>query len=110
MAKVKDLGDGRYSFYCPGCRHLHVYPTIGTEPIWSFNGDLNNPTFKPSLLNRWGKYADPNWTLDTPENTAKFSGICHLYVTDGTIQFLTDCTHDHAGRTVTMADVETSPQ
>lgn len=108
--KVKDEGDGMYSFYCPGCGHNHVFYT-GLQYIntsrWHFNGDLNKPTFSPSLLNRWGKQADPNWQEPggaAPDN--QWSGRCHLLVQDGVINYCGDCTHDYNGKqAVEMKDI-----
>lgn len=94
-------GHCEYHFYCPGCKEMHSYITRWSEerkerskngaPTWSFNGDLENPSFTPSLLYRW-------------EYPGK-RGVCHLYVTNGKIQFLGDCTHALAGQTVEMKDV-----
>lgn len=58
--------------------------------MWSFNGDVNNPTFSPSLL----------VFKDLPEQR------CHSFVTDGKIQFLSDCFHDLAGQTVELPEYE----
>lgn len=112
MAKVKEDSHGKYEtwvFYCPGCGYTHAYYTKNPDgrPVWNFNGDVNNPTFTPSLLNRWGKHADPNW--QEPEGVQpsnKWSGTCHLYVTNGQIQYLLDCTHNLAGQTVPMQEIE----
>lgn len=99
MSKVKDCGRGMYSFYCPGCDHDHVYFTIQEEtdsPIWNFNGDVNNPSFTPSLLNRWGKDVNPDWEEPTeapPDKPGSWSGRCHLYVTNGVIDYCGDCSH-----------------
>lgn len=57
-------------------------------PVWQFNGDVKAPTFTPSVRVR---SADENG--DT---------CCHFYVKDGQIQYLSDCTHDLAGKTVPM--------
>ena len=73
-----------YLFYCPGCEGSHPY----SAPRWTFNGSLEMPTFSPSLL--VGK--------DIPEKR------CHLYITDGKIQFLGDCHHALANQTVEMTD------
>lgn len=108
MAKVKDLGNGNYSFFCPGCGHDHVYNTQNPgRPNWSFNGDLNSPTFTPSLLNTWGKEADPNWEVpDEPGPGIGWSGRCHLFVTNGRIDYCGDCTHPYNGRQgVEMKDI-----
>ena len=60
---------------------------------WSWNGDVDKPTLKPSILTK-----------------ASFEGrpekICHSFVNDGCIQFLPDCTHEFAGQTVPLLDVE----
>lgn len=95
MPKVKDEGDGMYSFYCPGCRHDHVYfvnsPHWEKSKGWTFNGDFNNPTFSPSLLNRKGK---------------GLSERCHLYVQNGVINYANDSTHDYSGKkNVEMKDI-----
>lgn len=116
MAKVKDEGDGMYSFYCPGCEHNHVYYVNspnwkGGGGGWTFNGDMNNPTFSPSLLNRWGKQADPNWQEPTDDAgnplPGNWSGRCHLFVQNGVINYCGDCTHSYNGKAgVAMKDMD----
>ena len=93
--RVKDgEGDERYVFLCPGCGYGHVYyvkhgknsnPNL---PTWTFNGDMERPSFTPSLLN----YGD---------------GVmrCHLYVTDGMIYFCSDCEHELSGKIVPMQEI-----
>lgn len=111
MAKVEYYDDYRgqgiegYRFFCPGCGHHHMYYTKNPNgrPVWAFNGDVNSPTFTPSLLNQWGTHADPNW--QPPDNKPGWSGTCHLYVTNGQIEYLRDCTHHLAGKTVPMEDI-----
>lgn len=106
MAKVRDEGEGRYLFYCPGCDHLHVFfvnsPHWHKDSAgWSFNGDLNNPTFNPSLLNTTGTYADPNWKgPDNEKDYTKppYSTRCHLFVQNGVINYCGDCTHEYNGK------------
>jgi hypothetical protein len=96
-------GPGTWCFQCEGCGHMHCYYTVeaGRPIAWQFNGSLEFPTFTPSLLNRWGKYADPNWVepTDVGPDTSGWSGICHIFVTNGQVQFLGDCTHKLAGVT-----------
>jgi len=80
-----------YVFHCPGCEHGHIYYTSG--PVtWFFNGDLERPTFTPSLLNTCENHPDPKQRR------------CHLHVTNGEIVFCTDCSHAYAGKTVPMPD------
>jgi hypothetical protein len=80
-----------YMFFCPGCRRAHFFRT--NDPRrgrnWTFNGNVEEPTFSPSLLTQF------------PGGTR-----CRLYLTRGKIQFLSDCTHPMAGRTVDMVDFE----
>lgn len=97
MAKVVLIGndvEGRYLFDCPGCGNSHAVNTIiphTNGARWNFNGDVDKPTFTPSILikTEWG-------------DGRKF--ICHSYVTDGNIQFLGDCTHKLAGQTIELPE------
>lgn len=89
IPKVKRLvgPDGAQSgwtFDCPGCEQKHV---IGMG--WQFNGDVNAPTFSPSILvDGFGADSKPI--------------RCHSFITNGDIQFCTDCNHDLAGKTVSL--------
>lgn len=78
----------RYSFDCPGCGYGHAFRTEGPSPRWSFNGDVNCPTFEPSLL-----YI-ANGSIKR----------CHSFVREGMIQFLDDCDHELKGKTVALKD------
>jgi hypothetical protein len=90
--KVKVL-----AFHCPGCGHDHAF-TVGPQndsegvprPRWDWNGSYELPTFTPSLL----------CNKDAPTNR------CHLFVTDGRIQFQQDCWHTLKGQTVDLPDWE----
>lgn len=77
-------------FHCPGCGHAHAYYV----PRWTWNGSMDKPSFTPSLMNSI-EYGDQ-----------REKRLCHLYVTDGKIQYLTDCTHNLKGTTVEMEDVK----
>jgi Family of unknown function (DUF6527) len=78
-----------YSFYCPGCDFRHVF-----WMTWEFNGNFENPTFNPSLLNEAPNHPDPKQRR------------CHLNITNGDLIFHPDCSHDFAGRTIKLAFVE----
>jgi hypothetical protein len=111
--KLRILNDGSLAFYCPGCKEYHaVHVDRQEHPVWSFNGDYEKPTFTPSILVKSGHYAshaksDDCWCnfkerfLDEGEPPFK-CGICHTFVTDGKIQYLSDCTHELAGQTIEM--------
>lgn len=107
MTIVATQAESMVFFRCPGCDDSHrvfVHPTEG----WTWNGDLESPTFSPSILVR-ANYGDPPVT---PENLEQWrrepweqrtvERVCHSFVTDGRIQFLTDCTHALAGQTVEL--------
>lgn len=86
MAKVfadKHETVTNYVFFCPGCECSHLF-----DKRWTFNGDLDKPTFSPSLL------CNPD---HEPSR-------CHSFVRDGKIEFLTDCFHKLAGQTVEIPD------
>ena len=93
MPKLKPMArDGAvvgYAFWCQGCNEPHTYYVVNwrNNPVWTFNGNLEKPTFTPSLLYRY-----------PPEKT------CHLFLTDGNIQYLGDCSHELKGRTVPLQD------
>lgn len=85
-----------YMFECPSkcCdgHIVHVRPyrnEVGSS--WDFNHNMEFPTFTPSLLTKYNR-SDGE------------SRICHLFITNGQIQFLADCTHELAGQTVDMID------
>ena len=109
MAKLKesDIVVGTYYFKCPGCKASHYIPTKNREhPNWGFNGNLDAPTFTPSILVTSGKYVK-----DQGEESRKYyeeknyGGVCHSFVSNGFIQFLTDCTHELKGQTVELPEM-----
>ena len=77
-----------YWFWCPGCDEAHMY-VVGNKngTSWTFNDDLEKPTFAPSLL--------------YPSKPVK----CHLHVRAGKIEYCGDCQHDLKGKTVDLPDL-----
>ncbi|TGV39244.1 ammonia monooxygenase, partial [bacterium M00.F.Ca.ET.168.01.1.1] len=67
-------------------------------------GDYDRPTFQPSVL----VTGVQKLTEDEYERVMAGEKIeprplrCHSFVTDGQIQFLSDCTHALAGQTVAL--------
>lgn len=101
-----------YSIDCPGCNDSHTIITnpvyaaeVPAGPCWTFNGNVDLPTFRASLLVRTGTYADPNYEPDAELEKEWPSTLCHSFITDGNIQFLTDCTHHLAGQTVELPEL-----
>jgi hypothetical protein len=86
-----------YTFFdCPGCGQNHGIWVHDRNPvtkaIWIFNGDLNRPTFAPSIRVKGEKNGVPY--------------MCHFFVRDGFIEFCSDCTHALAGKIVELPDIE----
>lgn len=100
-------GKGGWLFYCPGCGGSHA-----PADTWSFNGDLEKPTFSPSILVKWFKCDNPDDLFGTDGKVkigqdGRVAGkdiVCHSFITDGKINFLSDCTHHLAGKIVDLPD------
>jgi hypothetical protein len=94
------------AFWCPGCEHAHSI-TVASPDGWVWNGDLERPSFTPSVLVQEHKTLIDS-TLEGPALTAPenitLTPRCHSYVTDGRIQFLDDSTHPLAGQTVDLPE------
>ena len=68
---------------------FYTNPKI-TPVTWDFNGDMERPTFTPSMLiHPGGIYVRE-----------------HFFIRDGKIEYLADCDHAMAGMTVDMVDVD----
>jgi hypothetical protein len=95
MSKAHRATDNQILFFCPGCQHAHC---ISYAPgRWTFNGDFERPTFNPSVL------VDGHYTGD---DLVHQHIRCHSFVKDGNIQFLSDCDHTLAGKTVPLPDMD----
>jgi hypothetical protein len=92
-----------WMIFCPACKSGHMF-----DERWTFNGDVHKPTFRASMMVRSTRHEPPI----TAENFAEWKRapwpqhdvktVCHSYVTDGQIQYLGDCTHELAGKTVPL--------
>jgi hypothetical protein len=95
-------GDGSFyghAIFCPACQMAHVI-----DHRWEFNGDMERPTFSPSLL-RTGTMPLTDAEADMVLRGEKFEPkplICHSYIRDGKIQFLSDCSHEMKNMTVDL--------
>lgn len=96
-------------FWCPGCVTHHSFRTkaykgetravgAGPVPIWTFDGNMESPTFSPSLL----------YTGIVSPKTGKELGRCHLFLRAGVIEFLGDCSHELAGKRVPLGEAPRS--
>ena len=84
-----------YAAKCPACAamphggSIHIFSlkmATGT-PGWAFNGNMERPTFSPSMLAR---------SRDGEGN----DHVCHSFLRDGRWEYLSDCGHAMAGQTV----------
>ena len=107
IIRLNGFGYEGWVFYCPGCDHIHHYITKYTgepvdskelpeshRPLWVWNGDKVKPTFRESLL-----YPE----IYQNNGNGNKIGRCHLFVTDGVIQFCSDSTHALAGKNVPLS-------
>jgi hypothetical protein len=78
-------------WWCPGCKMPHSVPVNGPRG-WTWDGNLERPTLSPSVLIRMPSGAPPK------------QRICHSFVRDGRMDFLSDCTHKLAGQTVELEE------
>lgn len=95
--KVQFASDGRLIYDCPGCKCSHGVVTkfkpYGHVSAWFWNESYDKPTINPSVLVKW------DFDGNIPNK------ICHHYVENGQLKFLSDCTHELAGQTVDMIDL-----
>ncbi|CAG2155212.1 hypothetical protein LMG19282_04856 [Cupriavidus campinensis] len=115
LSKVlREAAPGHLTFWCPGCKDSHsIRYGDGSGPRWGWNGNAERPTFTPSVLVRSGHYVPGHengscwctYYAEHPDEPGDFAcAICHTFVTEGNIQFLGDCTHEFAGKTVPMVE------
>jgi hypothetical protein len=75
-----------YTHWCPGCKQMHL---INIEKpnrlgaIWSFDGNLESPTFNPSV---------------------NHVGSCHYFIRSGQIAYCSDSKHEFSGQTIPLPD------
>lgn len=115
---LRDAEGGRLHFWCPGCDEVHGVRVAPAPQPWAWNGDAHRPTFSPSILVRYYRATPEGEAMmkrgdPLPPGMDRCPGkdeVCHSFVRDGQIQFLSDCTHKLAGQTVPLpawADEET---
>ena len=92
MAKIAfSVHYGEPAFFCPGCNRQHIVHVSKPNEwaaIWTWNKSLDKPTFTPSLH----------------VNSSDPESCCHSFVRNGFIQFLPDCHHELAGKTVEIPE------
>lgn len=82
---------------------------------WTWNGDIEKPTLKPSVLTSAGHFAPGfkpeehscwcTYNKARPDQAPAFTCYrCHVWVNDGNVQFLDDTTHELRNQTVPLLD------
>lgn len=100
-AKLRRTTNG-WAHWCSACEEMHVYQVgVKDRPNWTFDGNLDAPSFSPSMLIRWGRKV-PGYE-NHPDMDA--GGVCHYFLTAGRIAFCGDSTHSLAGKTIDLPDL-----
>lgn len=108
MSKLVELDrkywpNGGYGRWCEGCGNGHeinVDSPNSSGAKWTFDGNFARPTFAPSI----------NMKVNTPDMGGHYqpdikSTVCHYFIRSGQIQYLPDCTHALAGKTIELPDI-----
>lgn len=103
-------GEAGLHYWCEGCRGIHGVKVVGPGS-WGFNNDYLKPTFTPSVLTTGIAYeigADGERDISRPirlESGAPKKLVCHTFITDGVVHFLSDCGHEFAGQARPMVEL-----
>lgn len=90
---------GWYKINCPACRFEHLIAVdtpFSNGAQWTFNRNLEKPTFDPSINIKYGPSEDGVIPMR----------VCHFFVKEGKIEYYSDCTHSEAGKTLDLPDVD----
>lgn len=94
MAKIKlvecknskgEIWETQWHYKCLGCGKVHAL----SPNVHTFNEDFDKPTFMPSVLHNFNP-----------------SAICHAWIKDGFIQYLSDCDHSLRGQTIELPEYD----
>ncbi len=107
---------GHLAYWCPGCEALHILPIRGevnADHTWNVSTDKEIPTFDPSIDVKIGHYTGrllqpPHCDTCNDAINGRYKSEClhcHSWVRNGRIEFLNDCTHDLANKTVDLPDL-----
>lgn len=98
MAKIKEVRhiyEGKewhhrqFEYMCAGCGYTHVFGLRSEGGHHDFDMNLSSPTISPSLLQNFGGE----------------SKLCHSFIRNGMIQYLNDCQHHLAGKTIELPEI-----
>jgi thiol-disulfide isomerase/thioredoxin len=93
-----------FAHWCPGCEEMHVI-----FDRWQFNGDVNRPTFTPSVKITGLKAVvkDGKWTGEYVRGAdgKPLPYCCHYFLTAGQLHFCPDSLHALFGKTVPLPEL-----
>lgn len=92
----EDNTNGNYMHYCPGCKQLHMINTLvrnNNGAIWSFDGDVNNPTFSPSIH------------IHSTDAKGNRHTSCHYFIKSGYMHYCNDSRHELSGQIVELPNI-----
>ena len=94
---LKEVGeDNLVSFICPACDLIHTIrrgPGTDNPPTWIIDGDPSKPTIRPSVMVQYIKADGEDYGKHV---------VCHSMITDGVIQYFSDCNHQMKGERTAM--------
>jgi len=88
--ELRGITESRFMVWCPGCKCGHTIPT----PRWTFDGNLEKPTFAPSVR-----------LYVTDPETKKDTTVCHFNVTSGQLILHGDSGHQMKGQTLELQEI-----
>lgn len=110
-SKMRRVENG-FVWWCPACNETHWLPNG-----WTFNGDFERPTFRPSfkhgpsiqiVIDEHGEWVGRWYARDKTgalvERIKLEAGdtpvmwCCHYFITSGFVKYEGDCTHDLKGK------------
>jgi hypothetical protein len=101
----------RLLYWCQGCEDTHqVRVRPAGSPSWDWDGNVEAPTFSPSVLSTSGHYVpgfregQGCWCAATDGDDWPKCVRCHTFIRGGMVEFLSDCTHALAGQTLPLPD------
>jgi len=109
--QTSEIKNGELIWHCPGCDESHMVPVEGPN-AWEFNGDIQYPTLSPSIkVTGVEKMTDAEYEeLREGKTIVPRPFVCHSFLKNGVMEFLSDSTHSRAGQSVALeAYIQTAP-
>lgn len=101
-SKIEERKGTKYLYFQPEGMDVMSIPVITSgsrseSKCWSWNGDLEKPTVKPSVLHAYSKSYE----------VGEYKEIkIHFWLNDGVCKCLGDCTDGNAGKELQLLPIE----